>query len=53
MQKVKLIKVDFNSDKSVKQWETQRAKLENAGYALKETLGGFDSFVLVYKKLIN
>jgi len=36
--------------KSVRQAEIKKSKLENQGYSLVKTIGGFYNFILEYKK---
>ena len=44
------IKVDWNDLKSIKSVEKQKTKLENNGYTLINTIAGFTTTTLIYKK---
>jgi|GEM_PF-2254583 hypothetical protein len=49
--KDKIIKVNFNNLKSIKNAERKKSQLENKGYCQKSMKPtGYDKFVLVYRK---
>jgi len=45
----KVIKVDWNSSKSIRDAERMKTRLENQGYKLVETIGGTTTSKLVYR----
>ena len=46
----KIVTVDWNDTKSIKNAERQKARLENAGYSLIQTTGGLFTTKLFYEK---
>jgi len=50
MKRSRLVRVDWNNMKSIKSAEKMKARLENIGYSLTNTVSGANSAVLVYNK---
>ena len=46
--KREVVKIDWNSEKSIKDAEREKSRLENQGYTLTETVGGVSTSELVY-----
>jgi len=44
----KVIKVDWNDERSIREAEKSKARLENMGYSLVNTRGGLSTSELVY-----
>jgi len=49
MRDTEVIVVNTNSYKSIREAERKKARLENAGYNLQRTGGGFIEYKLYYK----
>lgn len=51
-EQIEVVHVDYRSESSIRRAEMRKQELENAGYNLRNTLGTFDVFDLVYIKQI-
>lgn len=52
MKNVERVNIDWNDEKSIKAGERKKARLENAGYSLFQTVGGLFHCQLYYRKSI-
>ena len=53
MKNVEIVKINWNSLKSVKQAERKQAKLWDKGYALTKTISGINTADLIYRKTLD